>query len=250
MSTLLYVLVTWKITPWPCIYPRKVTAFDSCPTTTTKVKNTRSFTPALPIRLHGTLLSNNKLFHAMSEHIGKDTIARSNPPKMYKDVEVQFHWFLSSELHEGDRSASRPIRCISGTHLTADPTAGRKTTPNSALTGSQSSSWVPVLTDISRLPEKWLWLISVFFHSNVSNRNISHRFKCPLGRTTVHRPLAGRISPPDALAPRTVIFSLTFLRLKEHPVQFRLSNVTNLRPMYKQFPPNAKSVSAIFSINL
>ena len=113
--------------------------FDSC-TTTTKVMNAWSFTPAFPIRLHGTLPSNNKLFHAMSECIGEGTIARRNPPKMYKDVEVQLHSFLSSELHGGDRSASSPIRSIPATHLTADPTASRNTTENSALTGGQSSS--------------------------------------------------------------------------------------------------------------
>jgi len=71
----------------------------------------------------------------MSEYIGGDTIARANPPKMYKGVEVQRHLFLSSELHGGDRSASRPIRCIPATHLTEDPTASRNTTQNSALTG-------------------------------------------------------------------------------------------------------------------
>ena len=179
----LYVSVTYKITPWPCIHPRKVTMFDSC-TITTKVMNAWSFTPALPIRLHGTLPSNNKLFHAMSERIGEGTIAPANPPKVYKDVEVQHHPFLSSELHGGDRSASRPIRCIPGAHLTADPTASRNATQNSALTDGRSSSWVTVLTDISRLPEKWLWLISVFFfYSSGSNGNISHRFKCPVGRT-------------------------------------------------------------------
>ena len=132
--------MTCKITPLPCIYLRKVTMFDSCTSTSTKVKNTWSFTPALPIRPYGTLYSNSKLFHAMSEHIGKGTNARVNPPKMYKDVEVQLRSFLSSELHGGDRSASRPIRCIPGTHLTADPTDGRNTTQNSALTGGQSSS--------------------------------------------------------------------------------------------------------------
>jgi len=101
--------------------------------------NAWSFTPALPIRLHGTLPSNNKLFHAMSERIGEGTIAPANPPKVYKDVEVQHHSFLSSELHGGDRWASRPIRCIPGTHLTADPTASRNATQNSALTVQQLS---------------------------------------------------------------------------------------------------------------
>jgi hypothetical protein len=56
----------------------------------------------------------------MSEHIGKANIAGANPP-MFMDVEVQRHSFLSSELHEGDRSASRPVRCIPGTQQTPQP---------------------------------------------------------------------------------------------------------------------------------
>jgi hypothetical protein len=62
--------------------------FDSSTTTTTKVKNTWSFTPDVPIRPYGTLHSNSKLYHAMSEYIGKGTIVLVNPPKMCKDVEV------------------------------------------------------------------------------------------------------------------------------------------------------------------
>jgi hypothetical protein len=166
------------------------------------------------------------------------------------------------------------------------PHSRRNTTQNSALTGSQCSSCGNVLTDKSRLPEKWLWLISVFFirmyqteifHTGSTVHWDGPQSNCPLGRPTVQlstgtdhsptvhwdgpqsncplgqtvqTPLAGRNSPPDALAPRTAIFSLTCPRQYEHTVQFRPSNVTNLQSLYKQFLPHAKSVTAIFSTNL
>jgi hypothetical protein len=160
---------------------------NSC-TTSTKVMNTWSFAPALPIRLHGTLLSNNKLFHAISEHIGTGTIARAIRLRC-----IRTRRFSSTH--------AKARKCMEVTGQLHAGTADRHTTEfctdqnRTAIPGGQSSSLVTVLTDISRLPEKWLWLISVLlFHSNVSNGNMAHRCNCPQARTAVHcwPPLATR----------------------------------------------------------
>ena len=128
-----------------------------------------------------------------------------------------------------------PIRCNPGTLLTGQPHAPPalslvpiwQQTPQPVRTQLRILHWPAV----SPAAESLYWLIYAgfqrsgrgwvqfffYFHSNVSNGNISHTFNCPLGRTTVCLPLADRISTPDTLAPRTAIFSLTFLRQKDIP---------------------------------